>query len=139
MAFYNIPETGSFDAYFLNDGSPGDPKVKYDKYTITVDFSNYYGQTAVTYAGNNANGLTQILNQKYLALFRHSGLESYFNYRRTGVPNFTTGPGTGNSGRIAMRFQYPSVEKAGNTAAYTTALKQYNGNDDINGLMWLIK
>jgi hypothetical protein len=139
MAFYNIPETGSFYAYFLNSGSPGDSKVKYDKYAITTDFSNYYGQGTVTYAGNNATGLTQILNQKYLALFRHSGLESYFNYRRTGVPNFTTGPGTGNSGRIAMRFQYPSVEKAGNTAAYTNALKQYNGNDDINGLMWLIK
>jgi hypothetical protein len=139
MAFYNIPEAGSFDAYFLNSGSPGDAKVKYDKYAIPVNFNTYYAQPAVAYAGNNATGLTQILNQKYLALFRHSGLESYFTYRRTGVPNFTTGPGTGNSSRIAMRFQYPAVEKAGNTAAYTNALKQYNGTDDINGLMWILK
>jgi hypothetical protein len=50
------------------------------------------------------------------------------------------GPGTGNSGRIAMRFQYPVNEKAGNTTNYTKALQsQFNGNDDINGLMWIIK
>ena len=139
LAFYNIPESGNFDAYFLESGSPGDSKVKYNKYSIAVNFNTYYAQTAVAFAGNNATGITQILNQKYLAMFRHAGLESYFTYRRTGVPNFTTGPGTGNSGRIALRFQYPSVEKAGNTAAYTKALSQYNGNDDINGLMWIIK
>lgn len=140
LAFYNIPESGAFDAYFLKAGSPGSANVVYDKYAIPVNFSTYYAQTAVTYAGNNATGLTQILNQRYLALFRHSGLESYFTYRRTGVPAFTTGSGTGNSARIAMRFQYPSTEKTANTTNYNEALKnQFGGNDDINGVMWLIK
>jgi hypothetical protein len=112
----------------------------YDKYSIPVDFPTYYAQSTVAYAGNNATGLTQILNQRYVALFRHSGLESYFTYRRTGVPAFTTGPGTGNSARIAMRFQYPSTEKTANTTNYTKALQtQYSGNDDINGIMWIIK
>lgn len=82
-------------------------------------------------------GLTQILQQKYLALFRHSGLEAYYNYRRTGVPTFTTGPGTGNGSRIATRFQYPLSER---TANYQAALaSQYGGNDDINGVMYLLK
>lgn len=140
LAFYNIPETGTFDAFFLKSGSPGSANVVYDKYAIPVNFNTYYTQTSVTYAGNNANGLTQILNQRYLALFRHSGLESYFTWRRTKVPDFTTGPGTGNSARIALRFQYPSSEKTANTANYTNALQnQYSGNDDINGVMWLIK
>ncbi|OQP44574.1 hypothetical protein A4H97_09405 [Niastella yeongjuensis] len=140
MAYYNIPETGKFNALFIKAGSPGGSDAKYDTAAITVNFNNYYAQTAVTYAGNNTAGITQILNQKYLALFRHSGLESYFTYRRTGVPNFTTGPGTGNSGRIATRFQYPAPEKAGNTTNYTKALQsQFNGNDDINGVMWIIK
>ncbi|MGN6267391.1 MAG: SusD/RagB family nutrient-binding outer membrane lipoprotein, partial [Ginsengibacter sp.] len=75
-----------------------------------------------------------------LALFRHSGLEAYFQFRRTGVPTFTTGAGTGNSGRIALRFQYPSNEITTNTDNYQTALKnQFNGNDDINGIMWLLQ
>ena len=94
----------------------------------------------VKYAGDNATGLTQILQQKYLAMFRHSGLEAYFQYRRTGVPTFTTGTGTGNSGRIPLRFQYPANEKAANTTNYTAALQsQYGGNDDINAAMWLLK
>ncbi|HEX6431818.1 MAG TPA: SusD/RagB family nutrient-binding outer membrane lipoprotein, partial [Niastella sp.] len=140
LAFYNIPDSATFDAYFIKSGSPGDAKVVYDKYAIPVNFNTYYAQTAVAYAGNTTTGLTQILNQRYLALFRHSGLESYFTYRRTGVPAFTTGPGTGNSTRIAMRFQYPSSEKNGNTTNYTKALQtQFSGNDDINGVMWLIK
>jgi hypothetical protein len=140
FAFYKIPESGAFDAYFLKSGSPGSANVVYDKHAITVDFNTYYAQPAVAYAGNNANGLTQVLNQRYLALFRHAGLESYFTYRRTGVPAFTTGPGTGNSARIALRFQYPSSEKTANTTNYANALKtQFSGNDDINGVMWIIK
>ncbi len=92
------------------------------------------------YAGNNTTGLTEILDQKYIAMFRHSDLEAYYQYRRTGVPQFTTGPGTGNSTGIALRFQYPSSERNANTDNYTSALQsQYGGNDDINGVMWLLK
>ena len=84
--------------------------------------------------------LTQILQQKYIALFRHSGLESYFTWRRTGVPTFTTGPGTGNGQRIALRFQYNASEITANTVNYNKALaSQYGGNDDINGVMWILK
>jgi hypothetical protein len=137
MAYYGIPETGPMTVYFLH---PGASLGTYDTYTVDVDFTTYYNQDPVKYAGNDANGLGQILIQKYLALFRHSGLESYYTYRRTGVPDFTTGPGTGNSERIAMRFQYPNSEKNANAQNYEAALQsQYAGNDDINGLMWILK
>jgi hypothetical protein len=140
MAFYGIPEEGFFTAYFLKSGSPGSTAV-YSTETVSVDFDNvYYKQASVKYAGNNATGLTQILQQKYLALFRHSGLEGYYQNRRTGIPTFTTGPGTGNSERIPLRFQYPANEKTANATNYNNALQsQYNGNDDINGTMWLLK
>lgn len=137
MGFYGIPAAGSFTAYFLRAGAS---LGTYDTYTIDVDFTKYYAQDLVKYDGNTAKGLTQILQQKYLALFRQSGLEAYYQNRRTGVPVFTTGPGTGNSGRIALRFQYPGSEKTANTTNYQAALQsQYGGNDDINGEMWLIK
>lgn len=137
MAFYNIPQSGAMTVYFLH---PGASLGTYDSYSVNVDFTTYYNQSSVKYAGNNATGLTEILNQKYLAMFRHSGLEAYYQYRRTGVPVFTTGPGTGNSGRIALRFQYNGNEKVGNTDNYQAALQsQYGGNDDINGVMWLLK
>lgn len=135
-AFYNIPNSGSMSVYFLH---PGASLGTYDTYSVNVDFNTYYNQSLVKYAGG-ATGLTQILQQRYLALFRHSGLESYFTYRRTGVPDFTTGPGTGNSGRIALRFKYPSIERTANAKNYQAALQsQFGGNDDINGKIWLLK
>ncbi|MBE9462926.1 SusD/RagB family nutrient-binding outer membrane lipoprotein [Dyadobacter subterraneus] len=135
---YGIPASGSFTAYFISSGSPGSTAV-YNSYPINTPFDTYYAQSSVKYAAG-ATGLTEILNQRYLALFRHSGLESYYTYRRTGVPAFTTGPGTGNSERIAKRFQYIQTEKTANTANYTAALtSQYAGNDDINGVMWILK
>ncbi|MBS1502995.1 MAG: SusD/RagB family nutrient-binding outer membrane lipoprotein [Bacteroidetes bacterium] len=139
-AYYSIPATGSFTAFFYRPGSTDVTNLgNYDTYPINTDWNTYYNQPVIKYAGG-ATGLTQILQQKYLALFRHSGLESYFTYRRTGVPNFTTGPGTGNGQRIAMRFQYPSSERTANTTNYTAALQsQYSGNDDINGIMWILK
>jgi len=71
------------------------------------------------------------------AEFRHSRLESYFTYRRTGVPNSTTGPGTDNRGRIASRFQYLNSEKTASTKSYQDALQsQYSDNDNINGKLW---
>lgn len=140
MSAYAIPQTGTFLAYFLRPGSSGVVNAaNYDSYVISFDFPTWYSQAGVKYAAGNT-GLTEIAQQKYLALFRHSGLLSYFNYRRTGVPAFTTGPGTGNSGRIALRFQYPSSEITANPVNYNAVLtSEYGGQDDINGTMWILK
>jgi len=140
MQYYGIPAAGDLKVSFYRPGST-DVKVdaNYDTYTVPFSFSDYYAQPTVKYTGGTT-GLTQIVQQKYLALFRHSGLEAYYNYRRTGVPNFTTGPGTGNSGRIALRFQYPMSERTANTTNYQEALqRQFGGNDDINGVMYQLK
>ena len=140
--YYAIPTgTGIFTAYFYRPGATKGPadQSSYDTYPITVNWANYYAQTAVKYAGGST-GLKQILQQKYLALFRHSGLESYFTYRRTGVPTFTTGPGTGNGTRIPLRFEYPTSERTVNAVNYNKALSnQYGGSDDINATMWILK
>jgi hypothetical protein len=140
MASYGVPATGTFTAYFYRPGSSDVTNLaNYDTYPINTDWATYYAQPLIKYTAG-ATGLTQILQQKYLALFRHSGLESYFTYRRTKVPTFTTGPGTDNGQRIALRFQYPSSERTANTANYNAALaSQYGGNDDINGVMWILK
>lgn len=140
MASYGIPATGSFTAYFYQPGSTSTTNLaNYHTYLISTNWATFYAQPAVQYTPG-ATGLTQILQQKYLALFRHSGLEAYFQNRRTGVPVFTTGPGTGNGQRIATRFQYPSSELSANSVNYKAALaSQYAGNDDINGIMWILK
>lgn len=142
--YYGIPTVAGasiFSAYFYRPGATKGPadQSSYDVFPVTVNWTTYYAQPAVKYA-DGATGLTQILQQKYLALFRHSGLESYFTYRRTGVPTFTTGPGTGNSSRIPTRFEYPQSERTVNATNYKAALtSQFGGSDDINGIMWLLK
>jgi hypothetical protein len=141
FAYYGIPTgTGTFTASFYRPGSTSTANpANYDTYPINVDWTTYYAQSGVKYSADAA-GLTKILRQKYLALFRQSGLESYFTYRRTGVPNFTTGPGTGNSTRIALRFQYPGSERTSNSVNYNKALaEQFGGNDDINGKTYILK
>ena len=109
--------------------------------TDGTNWDDYYGQAAVRYKGNTTEGLNQILTQKYLGFFQNSGWEAYYNNRRTGIPEFLTGPGTANSSRIAKRWQYPSSERTTNADNYISALKSQFGsqNDDINDAMWLVK
>jgi hypothetical protein len=108
---------------------------------VSADWADYYAQLTVKYKGNNTDGLTQILTQKYLGFFQNSGWEAYYNNRRTGIPEFLTGPGTGNSGRIAKRWQYPSSERTTNADNYNAALQSQFGsqNDDINTDIWIVK
>lgn len=137
MAFYGVPDKGSMTVYSLPLGVPvTDPYVSN---TVNVDYNAYYAQPAVKYAGNNETGIRQINEQKYIAFFLNSGLEPYFNWRRTGYPVFKTGVGTGNNGKIALRYKYFAAEQSANTANYNAAIAQYNNVDDVNGVMWILK
>ncbi|GGB97176.1 SusD/RagB family nutrient-binding outer membrane lipoprotein [Dyadobacter sediminis] len=137
MTFYGIKDGTNTMQYSRTGGKEaGD----FTSYTVDFNFDTYYAQPLVKYSGNNVAGLEQILTQKYLAFFMNSGLEAYLNYRRTGFPKFMTGVGTGNSRRIATRWQYPISERTTNAANYKAAIdSQYAGKDDINDAVWLEK
>ena len=135
FSFYGIND-GANTVSFLRTLAPGD----YVNYNVTFNYSDYFAQPAVNYAGNNATGLKQILTQRYLTLARNSGLEAYYQWRRTGIPVFSVGPGTGNSGVIPLRYQYPSSELSTNTVNYKAAIQsQFGGSDNINAKMWIIQ
>jgi hypothetical protein len=135
FTFYGITD-GNNTVSFLRGTAPGD----YVNYTVNFSYANYFNQPSVKYAGNNATGLNQILLQKYLAFGRNSGFEAYYQWRRTGVPAFLTGPGIGNGGVIPLRWQYPSSELSTNKVNNTAAVQsQYSGNDNINAKMWIIQ
>lgn len=135
MGFYGLKD-GDNTVTFSRDGGI----VNFDTYTVKFALTDYLAQPLVKYAGNTADGLNQILTQKYIAFFQNSGLEAFYNQRRTGVPTFLTGVGTGNSGRIPKRWQYPTNERTTNgDNLKATLMSQYGGNDDINATMWLLK
>lgn len=135
FAFYGVND-GSNTVSFLRTYLPGD----YINYNITFNYNDYFNQPSVKYAGNNATGLNQILTQKYLAMGRNTGMEPFYQWRRTGVPAFATGSGVGNGGVIPLRFQYPATEFSTNGSNVKAAVQtQYGGNDDINAQMWILK
>lgn len=137
IGFYGIKDGSNVVTFLKKDGKLGE----FESVSVNFNFeTDYYTQTAVKYAGNTATGLTQILTQKYLAFFRNSGFEAYYQYRRTNIPEFQTGPGTGNSQRIPKRFQYTTIERTTNGDNLKVALqRQYNGVDDINLAPWIVK
>ncbi len=143
-AWYENGVKGMWDFYGIRDGANQvffvDTAGHSLTYTVHFDFANYFTPANNGYKGDNNDGLTQILTQKYLAFARNSGLEAYYQWRRTGVPAFSTGAGTGNGGVIPLRFQYPTNEASANATNYKAALQsQFGGADDINAKMWLIK
>ncbi|HSB94271.1 MAG TPA: SusD/RagB family nutrient-binding outer membrane lipoprotein, partial [Flavitalea sp.] len=135
FSFYGIVD-GSNTIALQRTGAPHD----YINYTVNFSFADYFNQPLVKYAGDNTTGLNQILLQKYLSMARNSGMEPYYQWRRTGVPEFATGTGVSASEEIPLRYQYPSEERATNLDNYNSALQsQYGGNDDIFAKMWIIQ
>lgn len=106
----------------------------------SLSIVTYLQDQSVKYRGNNPQGLKQILEQKYLAFFQNSGWEAFYNQRRTGIPVFNIGPSNKNEGRIPKRWHYPNSEYFDNAVHLNEALqRQYNGADNLNGVMWLLK
>ena len=142
--YYNNGIIASMKFYGLEDNAKVDitePDQDLVLKTVTVSVTNYLSQPSVVYVGNTAAGLNQILTQKYLAFFQNSGQEAYFNYRRTGVPAFHTGPGTGNGGNIPKRWLYPVSETTNNVANYNEAISRQFGSagDDLDNELWINK
>ena len=135
FAFYGIVDGNNTITLHKADGTGS------LTYTVPFSFAAYFNQPAVKYKGDNSDGLTQILTQKYLAYFRNSGLEAYYQWRRTGVPTFNTGAGTGNGGIIPRRYQYPTNEASVNSTNLKAALTSQFGSagDDINQDLWIVK
>lgn len=133
----------SFEFFGLTDNSSitvGDNLSTVVYGTVTVDLDTYFNQASVQYKGG-ADGLTQILEQKYLAFWQNSNWEAFFNQRRTGVPAFDVGLGTGNGNKVPVRWQYPVAESSANGSNYDAAVsRQFGaGGDTLNGLMWILE
>lgn len=141
-SFYVKGITASMEFYGIKDGSAITVTDQEDVVlgAVTASVTDYLNQVEIAYAGNNATGLEQILMQKYLAFFQNSGLEAFYNQRRTGVPAFLSGVGTGNGGVIPRRWLYPSAEQTTNSTNLEEALtRQFGGKDNKNDVLWINK
>lgn len=99
--------------------------------------ASYYTQPAVAYTGTSAEKLGKIALQKWVALF-FTGLEGWFDWRRTGLPVIVPGQDNLNNNRVPVRFIYPLAEQALNATNRAAAVTR-QGADDINTLIWIAK
>lgn len=121
---------GGDAAIFYNRGI--EANMNFYGYT---DVTDYLSQPIVAY--NSTNGIELINTQKYLTYFLSGGWEPFYNQRRTGIPSFSTTDF--NNGQIPVRWMYPLSELNLNTNNVDAAIQnQFNGDDSINGIMWLL-
>lgn len=88
--------------------------------------------------------LKQIWMQRYILNFMQNPESSYYEYRRNNYPPFPINPLTNlnenNPNGMPMRWLYPSSETNYNRENLIAALNaQYEGFDEVNKLMWLLK
>jgi hypothetical protein len=98
----------------------------------------------VALTGTVENKIKQIIHQKYMAGLFHNGYLAWFEFRRTGYPEFVLNPSTNmnptDNTKFPTRWQYPQNEINYNTDNLNEAIqRQYNGVDDFNGIMWILK
>ncbi len=129
LDFYQLSDGNVFQIGDVNGAPLGE---------VTIDVSTFLSN--VEYAGNNDDGLRQILEQKYVAFWQNSGWEAYYQFRRTGIPAFSEGTGTNSQSKIPLRWQYPIQEVENNRQNATEAIqRQFGGNDDVFQKLWMLK
>lgn len=114
---------------------------------ITDDYINNYftGNAAYAVSGTKTDRLHQIWLQRWLIdFFQGNGGKYYFQFLRTGYPEFPLDPSTsmnpdGNT-VYPKRWMYPTTEQTTNPVNYKKAIdEQYNGYDGINQIPWWLK
>ena len=94
----------------------------------------YLSQGQVAYTGSAEEKLGKIAQQKWIALF-FNGLQGWFEWRRTGLPELEPSFVNANDDLIPVRFQYPVEQQALNSESYQRAVER-QGSDNINTKVW---
>ncbi|MBO0933039.1 SusD/RagB family nutrient-binding outer membrane lipoprotein [Fibrella aquatilis] len=79
--------------------------------------------------------LTQVIEQKWLALFGQS-VEAWTEVRRTGIPALKIPPTNYNDGVLPQRLPYPSNEENLNTDNFKAALTSMGGSNTMKTKLW---
>ncbi|MBL7903564.1 MAG: SusD/RagB family nutrient-binding outer membrane lipoprotein [Bacteroidales bacterium] len=128
-----------FTAYYTPDNSSYHHGRK-----ITTDVINtYLSADGVAFSGTLEEKLQKIFQQRYFMGFMQDGWNTYYEYRRTGYPAMPINESTNQNSdktKMPVRWMYPEKELSYNRANVEEAInRQFNGNDDVNELMWILK
>lgn len=126
-------------------------QASWDDYGVDLansgnDFSSYYSNPDVDLNGTT-NKLERIIFQKWISGWM--GIESWFDWRRTGYPNLQTGPVALFGDKLPLRFMYPSpnldpkylanYDEAVNRLELTPNVPSGQSADHSYSKMWLLQ
>jgi hypothetical protein len=111
---------------------------------INQSYIDGYFAGEAAFKATSEDQLKQIWMQRYILNFMQDARTSYFEYRRNNYPQFPINPATSlnenNRNGLPMRWIYPGSESSFNRENLEAALqRQYEGYDEINKVMWLLK
>lgn len=109
-------------------------QASFDQYGVEAP-DGYFAQGAVAYAASQEKALRQIGTQKWASLY-YTGLEAWFDWRRTGYPAIKPSVENVNGDRIPVRFRYPTDVQSLNASSYEKAIER-QGEDNINTHLWV--
>lgn len=119
--------------------------VKY-RHGVTIDdayIDKYLDGKKVKFGASSEENLSRIHIQKYILYFLQHEWDAFFECRRTGEPELPLNPSTNmntDPSRMPVRWMYPQTEYDRNYANVMEAVnRQYNGLDNENCVMWLLK
>jgi len=138
--------SGSADEHYRNGIQASFDDYGVEEATDGFDFDNYYNNPSV-----NLNDATdkqeRIIEQKWLSLWM--GIESWFDWRRTGFPDLQTGPVTMYGDKLPLRFFYPApnqdpkylvnYQEAVDRLAVTPNVPSGQSKDHSYSKMWLLQ
>ncbi len=142
QTYYAAGITSSMN--FIMNYTKDIPDYTHDMPMDETYINAYPATAAVALSGSEEQQIEKIITQKYIAGFLHGfNYMAWYENRRTGYPEFILNPtsnlNTPNT-QFPVRWLYPSNELSYNTDNLDTAIKrQYDGNDNVNSVMWLLK
>jgi len=128
---------------FVADHTPDDSLYHHDMIIDDSFISGYLAGNGVAFNGTDEENLQKIWQQRYLMGFMQDGWNSYYEYRRVAYPEFPLNELTNlnpDKTSLPMRWMYPEKELANNRENVQAAIdRQYDGKDEVTGLMWILQ
>jgi len=118
-----------------------------ETWEVDDSYDDYISQPTVAYndGDSDTENLRKIMTQKWIASWT-AATESWFDYRRTGLPDLQAGPSAKRT-KLPVRFYYGTTELLLNTDKASVALDKlvittYSGADGQNSAWskpWVIQ
>ncbi|MFD1770590.1 SusD/RagB family nutrient-binding outer membrane lipoprotein [Sphingobacterium suaedae] len=129
---------------FIYENTPNTSQFHHDMPLDAAYRNSYVAALGDSFPTGLEARIEAIITQKYLGSYLQSEFSTYYDYRRTGYPKWKINPASSLNSeaptKIPVRWKYPSTEFSYNPENVDEAVRrQFNGVDDINQPMWILK